>query len=52
MRGNDDGLLDPRWQARIFLFASAMFPLTAALGFLSDLVSTVLVASPAPEAGR
>ena len=35
-----------------FLSASAMFLLMAALGFLSDLASIVLVASPAPEAGR
>jgi hypothetical protein len=38
--------------AGAFLFASAMFLLMAALGFLSDLASTVLVASPAPGVGR
>ena len=38
--------------AGAFLFASAMFLLIAAPGFLSDLGSTVLVAPPAPEAGR
>ena len=38
--------------AGAFLFASGMFLLTAAPGFLSDLASIVLVVSPAPEAGR
>jgi UPF0716 family protein affecting phage T7 exclusion len=38
--------------AGAFLFASAMFLLMAAPGFLSDLASIVLVVSPAPEAGR
>jgi hypothetical protein len=38
--------------AGAFLFASAMFLLMAALGFLSDLASNVLAGSPAPEAGR
>ena len=38
--------------AGVFPFASAMFLLMAAPGFLSDLASIVLVVSPAPEAGR
>ena len=38
--------------AGAFLLASAMFLLMAAPGFLSDLVSIVLVVSPAPEAER
>ena len=38
--------------AGAFPFASAMFLLMAAPGFLSDLASIVLVVSPAPEAGR
>ena len=38
--------------AGAFRFASAMFRLMAAPGFLSDLASIVLVASPTPEAGR
>jgi hypothetical protein len=38
--------------AGAFLFASPMFLQMAAPSFLSDLASIVLVASPAPEAGR